>query len=283
MLRYYLEIIKPRIILGNVILTIGSFLFSSRFSFNFFLFISTILGTSLVIAASCVFNNLIDIKIDCKMCRTQNRVLVKKLIKPISGYIFGIIIGILGICILGFLVNFLSMFLALIGFIIYVFIYTFLKRTSIYSTFFGSFSGSIPSVIGFSAVNNNISSFCIILFITLIFWQMSHFYAISIVYLKDYKNANLSVFSVVKGVLKTKKHIFYYIICFTLSSFLLTFLGYLGYFFLFFISILNFYWLYISYLNIKEKDNFKLSKKLFYLSIIIIVFFNILISIDFKY
>ncbi|QCI17270.1 protoheme IX farnesyltransferase [Buchnera aphidicola (Aphis helianthi)] len=283
MLKYYLEIIKPRIIFGNIILIIGGFLFSSHLSFNIFLFISTILGASLVIASSCVFNNFIDIEIDSKMHRTKNRVLVKKLLQPISVFIFGLIIGGLGVFILGFLVNALSMFLSIIGFVIYVFIYTFLKRKSIYSTFIGSFSGSIPSLIGYTAANNTINSVCILLFIIFIFWQMAHFYAISIIYIEDYKNANLPLFPIVKGVLKTKKHIFYYIICFILSSSMLTFLGYLGYIFLFFNLILNFYWLYISYLNIQEKNHFKFSRKIFYLSIIIVVFFNILISIHFKF
>ncbi|QLL40825.1 protoheme IX farnesyltransferase [Buchnera aphidicola (Aphis craccivore)] len=283
MMKYYLEIIKPRIILGNIILIIGSFLFSSRFYFDVFLFIFTVLGVSLVIASSCVFNNIIDVEIDAKMNRTKNRVLVKKLLKPIPVYIFGIIVGGFGFFILGFLVNFLSMFLSIIGFIIYVFIYTFLKRTSIYSTFIGSFSGSIPSLIGCSAVNNTISIASICLFIIFIFWQMSHFYAISIMYIEDYKNANLPVFPVVKGILKTKKHIFYYIICFSLSSFILTFLTYLGYIFIFLISILNLYWLYISYINIKEKNHFKFSSRIFYLSIIIVIFFNILISINFRF
>lgn len=282
MLKHYLEITKPRIILGNIVLIIGSFLFSSRFSFNFFLFLSTILGVSLIIASSCVFNNLIDIKIDSKMFRTKNRALVKKIIQPISAYIFGIFIGILGIFILGALVNFLSMFLSIIGFIIYVFIYTFLKRTSIYSTFIGSFSGSIPSLVGYTAVNNSIDLFSVFLFFIFIFWQMSHFYAISIIYIEDYKHANLRLFSIERGVLKTKKHIFYYIMCFTISNFMLTFLGYLSYFFLCLVSILNFYWLYISYLNIKEKNNLKFSRKIFFLSIIVVVFFNFLIAVDSK-
>ncbi|QIQ41468.1 MAG: protoheme IX farnesyltransferase [Buchnera aphidicola (Aphis urticata)] len=283
MLKSYLEIIKPRIIIGNMVLIIGSFLFSSHFNFNFFLFISTLVGTSLIIASSCVFNNLIDIEIDSKMYRTKNRALVKKLLQPMSAYIFGVIIGVIGILILGFLVNYLSMFLSITGFIIYVFIYTFLKRTSIYATFIGSFAGSMPSLIGYTAVNNTISLVAVILFITFIFWQMSHFYAISIVYIEDYKNANLRLFSIVKGVLKTKQHIFYYIICFIIFNFILTFLGYLSYIFLVLISLLNFYWLYISYLNIKTKDNLKLSSQIFYLSIIIVVFFNFLIAIDFQF
>ncbi|QCI25090.1 protoheme IX farnesyltransferase [Buchnera aphidicola (Rhopalosiphum padi)] len=284
MLKNYLEITKPRIIIGNIILIIGSFLFSSFPNFNFFLFFFTIFGTSLVIASSCIFNNLIDIDIDNKMNRTKNRVLVRNLISPISALIFACFIGIVGFLILGFLVNILSMFLSFIGFIIYVFFYTFLfKRKSIYSTFVGSFSGSIPSVIGHTAVSNDIDFFCFLLFITFIFWQMSHFYAISILHINDYRRASLPFFPLIKGILKTKKHIFYYIICFMISTSMLTFLGYLSYIFLLFFSFACFYWLYISYLSIRARDDKKLSSKLFYFSIVIVTLFNFLMSIDFVF
>ncbi|CAL4325329.1 Protoheme IX farnesyltransferase [Buchnera aphidicola (Protaphis terricola)] len=284
MFKYYLEIIKPRIIIGNIILLIGGFFCFLGDFFNFFLFLYTILGTSLVIASSCIFNNLIDREIDARMCRTRNRVLVKKLIKPIYVYILGFFLGIVGIFILGILVNFLSMLLSIIGFIIYVCLYTiFLKRKSIYSTFFGSFSGSLPSLIGYTAIHNTIDIVCFLLFIILVFWQMSHFYAISLMYLEDYKNANLPLFPILKGVKKTKKHIFYYIILYIFFSFFLMLFINFNYIFIFFISIFNFYWLYLSYLNIKSNNYYKFSKKIFYFSILIIVLFNIFICINSKF
>lgn len=282
MLKYYFEITKPRIIIGNVFLLIGSFLFSSYPNFNFSLFFFTVFGTSLVIASSCIFNNLIDVDIDKKMNRTLNRVLVKNLISFKSALMLACLTGFIGFFILGFLVNILSMFLSFIGFIIYVFFYTLIfKRTSIYSTFIGSFSGSIPSVIGCTAVKNNINLFCFLLFVIFIFWQMAHFYSISILYIDDYKNAKLPFFSIQKGILKTKKHIFFYIICFIIFTSMLTFLGYLSYIFLFFFSFFSFYWLYISYLSIRKKENKQICSKLFYFSIIIVMLFNFLISIDF--
>lgn len=281
MLKYYLEITKPRIIIGNIILIIGSFLYSSLPYLNFFLFFYTILGTSLVIGSSCVFNNIVDINIDNKMNRTKNRVLVRTMIDPTSAFFFGFLIGIVGFFILGFLVNFLSMFLSLIGFIIYVFLYTLiLKRTSIYSTFVGSFSGSIPSVIGYTAVHNKIDMFCLLLFFTFIFWQMSHFYSIAILHIDDYKFAKLPFFPVLKGILLTKKHIFYYIICFIFSSSMFTFLGYLSYIFLLFSSFISFYWLYMSYLSIKENDDKKIARRMFRYSILVVTLFNFLMSID---
>ncbi|CAL4325385.1 heme o synthase [Buchnera aphidicola] len=282
MLKYYLEITKPRIIIGNIILIIGSFLYSSFPYLNFFLFFCTIFGTSLVIASSCVFNNLIDINIDNKMNRTKNRALVRSIINPTSAFIFGFFIGIVGFSILGFLVNFLSMLLSFLGFFIYVFLYTFLlKRISVYSTFVGSFSGSIPSLIGYTAVHNNINLFCLLLFITFIFWQMSHFYSIAILYIDDYKCAKLPFFPILKGVLMAKKHIFYYIICFIISTSMLTFLGYLSYIFLLFSSLFSFYWLYISYLSIGEYNEKNNSRKIFRCSILVVILFNFLMSIDF--
>ncbi|MCU4136774.1 heme o synthase [Buchnera aphidicola (Sitobion miscanthi)] len=282
MFKNYLEIIKPGIIIGNSILIAGSFLFASRYIvFNLFLFLCTMLGGSLVIASACVFNNLIDFDIDNKMKRTSNRVLSKKLLDFFPVLIFAIFLGVLGVFILGFLVNFISMSASILGFLIYVILYTLVyKRRSIYSTFIGSFSGATPSIIGYTAVSNAIDMYSILLFIILIFWQMAHFYAISIVRIKDYKQANIPVFSVVKGISTTKKHIFYYILGFIFFSFLLEFLGHLSYNFLFLSSILNLYWLFLSYSHIKNINNKKNINQLFYYSIIVIVVFNFLLSID---
>ncbi|AEO08242.1 heme o synthase [Buchnera aphidicola] len=282
MFKYYLEIVKPKIVIGNLILVIGSFLFASRlFNFDIFLFVYTILGGSLVIASACVCNNVIDRDIDQKMKRTSDRVLSKNLISCQSALIFSIVLGILGIVILGLLVNYLSMFISIFGFFVYVFLYTWIyKRKSIYSTFIGSFSGSTPSMIGYVAISNKIDLCSILLFIILIFWQMSHFYSIAIFRKIDYKNANIPIFSVVKGVMTTKKHIFFYILAFTCFSSLLTFLGYLSYIFLFLFSIINFYWLFLSYCSLKKKYCSINSYQLFFCSIVVIVIFNFLISID---
>lgn len=282
MLKNYLEIIKPGIVIGNTTLIVGGFFFASRHVFfNFLLFIYTILGASLVISSACVFNNLIDCDIDKRMKRTSNRVLSKNLLSLLPVLMFAIFLGFLGLFILGFLVNITSMSVAIFGFLIYVILYTIIyKRRSIYSTFIGSFSGSTPSMIGYTAVSNSIDLRSILLFVIIIFWQMAHFYAISIVRIQDYKKAKIPVFSVVKGVLITKKHIFFYVLGFIFLSSLLVFLDYLSYNFFFLSSIVNFYWLFLSYSNIKQNNNKKNASQLFYYSIIVILLFNFLISID---
>ncbi|ANZ22657.1 protoheme IX farnesyltransferase [Buchnera aphidicola (Diuraphis noxia)] len=285
MLNSYLRIIKPGIIIGNIILMIGSFLFASSHSyFSFFLFLYTVLGTSLVIASACVFNNLIDCDIDQKMKRTSKRVLPNKMIHPRFALIFAIFLGFLGVFILGVLVNFLSMFVSIFGFFIYVVLYTLLyKRKSIYSTFIGSFSGSTPSMIGYTAVTQSIDICAILLFFIFIFWQMAHFYSISILRIKDYKKAKIPVFPVVKGIIITKIHIFYYIIGFNFLVALLTFLSYTSFTFLVLSFIFNFYWLSLSYFNLKKKNHKENARQLFQYSILIVIILNILMSIDFLF
>lgn len=281
MFRCFLELCKPGIVIGNIISIMGSFLFASHSKIDFLLFFNTILGTSLVIASSCVFNNLIDVDIDKKMNRTKNRVLAKNVIMPLSVLYFGVVIGLLGVIILGVFVNFTSMCLSIFGFFVYVVLYTlYYKRKSTCSTFIGSFSGSIPSVIGYTAVTNSIDLFSIFLFLIFIFWQMSHFYSISVLWLNDYKKANIPVFSVINGIFLTKKHILYYVFGFTVSSALLTIFGYLSYKFLFLLFSINVYWLFLSYYNCKDKKNNIYTQKLFYYSIFVIVCFNFFMSID---
>ncbi|CAL4326523.1 heme o synthase [Buchnera aphidicola] len=285
MFKYYLEITKPGIIIGNIILISGSFLLASSHNiFNFFLFFYTLLGTSLVIASACVFNNLIDCDIDKKMKRTSQRVLSKRILSPVSVFIFAFFIGLCGVSILGILVNSLTMILSFLGFFVYVIIYTLLcKRRTVYSTLIGSFSGSTPSLIGYTAVTDAIDICSFLLFIIFIFWQMSHFYAIAILRIEDYKQAKIPVFPVIKGILKTKKHIFYYIINFIFFSMLLTFLDYVSYTFLFLSSIIHFYWLFLACVNIKKYNNKENASKLFYFSIVVVVLFNFFLSIDFLF
>ncbi|MDE5285915.1 MAG: UbiA family prenyltransferase, partial [Buchnera aphidicola] len=104
---------------------------------------------------------------------------------------------------------------SIVGFLIYVYLYTYIyKRRSIYSTLIGSFSGSMPSSIGYTAVSNSLDLCCLLLYIIIIFWQMSHFYSISIFRMQDYKNANIPIFSVIHGIYLTRKSIIFYIFLF---------------------------------------------------------------------
>ena len=75
MLKEYVSITKPGIIMGNLISVLaGYFLAAKSESVTLSLLAYTMVGVALVIASGCVVNNIFDRDIDRKMSRTQNRV-----------------------------------------------------------------------------------------------------------------------------------------------------------------------------------------------------------------
>lgn len=205
MIKSYLQVTKPGIIIGNLISVVGGFLLAAKGHMDHMLFAYTILGVSLVVASGCAFNNLIDRDIDRKMERTKNRVLVKGLVSVHTTFALAIVLGVLGFAILYFGANPLAMWLAVMGFVVYVFVYSlYMKRHSVYGTLIGSLSGAAPPVIGYCAVSNEFDTGALILLAIFSLWQMPHSYAIAIFRFKDYQAANIPVLPVVKGIAVAK-------------------------------------------------------------------------------
>ncbi|WP_225639495.1 heme o synthase [Candidatus Profftia sp. (ex Adelges kitamiensis)] len=285
MIKQYIQIIKPGIILGNLISAIGGFFLASRGKLDFFLLIMTIMGLSLIIASACICNNYIDRDIDAIMERTKKRILVQKFINPKVILFYVNILGLTGIAILYLTTNILTTLLAIIGFIIYVGIYSlYMKRNSIYSTLIGSLSGAVPPIIGYCAINKSFDTGAFILLAIFSLWQIPHSYAIAIFRLEDYQSAHIPVLPVVKGVTVTKKHINMYILAFIVATMLLTFNGYVGYTYLIVTTTAGLWWLSIAFsgYNNKTVDNQIWARKLFLFSIIMIICVSIMISIDFQ-
>ncbi|MBK4765114.1 MAG: protoheme IX farnesyltransferase [Pantoea sp. Brub] len=282
MFKKYLELIKLRIILGNLISVIGGYFLASKDKIiNYMFVINLLLSVALVIASSCILNNIIDRDIDRKMERTKNRVLVKGLISIKLSIMYASILAILGFYILLTKINFLSACLAFLGFIIYVFIYSaYMKRYSIYSTIVGSFSGAVPPIIGYCAVTNKIDICVFILFIMFSIWQIPHSYAIAILFVKDYQTANIPLLPLVKGIHVAKNHIIFYILAFIVMTFMLTLTGYTGYIFLIVSLLINLFWLSISLLGYKTSNNQVWAKKVFIVSILVITTLSLMMSLD---
>ncbi len=219
-LSYFIAIAKPGIVASNMLTTIAGYFLAARWSFDFWLFFSSIIGIMLIVAAGCVFNNLIDKDIDMVMARTKNRVSLDKIYPTSVALSYGLVLAFIGFIILWLGANLLSAILAIIGLAIYVGIYSLIfKRRSIHGTLIGAFSGAIPPVVGYTAVTGQIDAIAILLYVALILWQMPHFYAIAIYRFDDYKAANIRVRPVVCGLLDTKIHMICYataLLCITL-------------------------------------------------------------------
>ncbi|MXP67580.1 heme o synthase [Pantoea sp. Aalb] len=277
-----LQVTKPGIIFANLISLIGGFLLAAKGNINYFLLFSSLVGMSLVIASSCIFNNVIDRDIDMKMTRTKNRVLVKGLISKKLSLIYATILGLTGLILIYIEVNILSMWLAIIGFVVYVVIYSlYMKRKSIYGTLVGSIAGATPPVIGYCAVTNKFNDGAFILLTIFSLWQIPHSYAISIFCLKDYEAANIPVLPLIKGIRIAKIHIILYILAFMISTFMLSFNGYTGYNYLIIATVLSIWWLRMAFLGKKTSNNTIWARKIFIFSIITIISLSVMMSIDF--
>lgn len=269
----YYKLTKPGIIKGNLLSVVaGYFIGLVGNNFSLSVFLAVITGASLIMASGCIFNNYMDREIDKKMERTKNRITATGNIKPFNLFLFGAILLILGALSLYIFTNNLTLLSGLAGFILYVFIYGYFKRRSTHSTLIGSLSGAVPPLAGYLAASNNLDIGALLVFLTLVFWQMPHFYAISMFRLNDYKKANIPLLSVVKGKKRTKNEMYIYMILFGCIPFLMLLNDVVGFFYLFVMSLASFYWIYKSYKS-RSHDSVAWSKKVFGVSLMILLVF----------
>lgn len=281
MVRTYLRLAKPGVMLGNLITTVAGFLFAANGHVDLKLFLATIIGTGLVISSACVINNVLDQDIDAKMERTRGRPLITGEANSTTAAIFGIIIGLIGFVTLILWTNFWVVGVGLFGLITYVWLYGVLgKRKSVHGTLVGSVSGAAPILAGYLAVNPGLDVAAILLFLALFFWQMPEFYSIAIYRLKEYKAAGVPVISVIKGVEQTKQQILAYTLAFTASTLGLFGFGYTNYTYLFVMGALNIRWFQLAVLSLSTTDTDAWSRKMFRFSLVILLAFSALISIE---
>jgi heme o synthase len=279
-IKSYYRLTKPGIIYGNDIAAVAGFMLASKGRFDILIFLSMLIGTSLVIGSACTVNNFLDKDIDRHMERTKKRALVVGKISDTNALVFATILGLAGFTILYFGTNLLTVIAGLIGYFFYVVIYGYAKRQTVHGTVIGSISGAIPPVGGYLAASNQFDTGAILLFLVLAFWQMPHFYAIGLFRLEDYKAAGIPILPVVKGIWQTKLQIVLYVLGFCMTSFLLYIYQYTGLIYLVILGLFNLVWVWRSIQGFYTNDSAVWAKKMFGWSLVVLLVFCILISLD---
>lgn len=279
MINYYL-LIKPGIIAGNLITFTAGFLLASRGTFDWKLFIMTLVGLAFIIASACIFNNYIDRKVDREMARTKKRALAAGTIPNSSALLLGVALYLMGTTTLFAKTNLLTLTVANLGFVVYVGIYSMIKSRTDLSTLIGSIAGAIPPVVGYTAVSNQLDAAAYVLFFILVFWQMPHFFSIGIWHLKDYSSANLPILPVSKGIMRTKIHMVLYILVLLPTVSLLTLFGYTGDLFLGITTLIGIAWLFMCMKGFYTQDDQLWGKQMFRTSLVLINAICILIYFD---
>ncbi|MFV0447006.1 MAG: heme o synthase [Vibrio sp.] len=282
MIRGYLSITKPGIIIGNLIsVAAGYFLAAKSEAADGLLLLFTLAGVAMVIASGCVVNNIFDRDIDLKMDRTRGRLLAQGDINIDHAFVFAIVLLLAGTALLYSMANPLSAVVVLLGYVFYVFFYTmWYKRNSVYGTLVGSVSGAVPPLVGYLAVTNYISLEAVLLFALFCLWQMPHSYAIAMFRMQDYKNAGIPVLPVVSGIEKARKHMIAYVVAFNLVALALFLLGNGGYEYLVVAAGVCFMWTQVTFKKVTEENYVEWSKAVFKVSLLVVMSISTVLGVE---
>ncbi|WP_340029786.1 heme o synthase [Paenibacillus sp. FSL H7-0940] len=268
MLKDMIALTKPGLLRLNVFAVAVGFWVASKWDINWLSLLMVVIGSTLVIASACVFNNYWDRELDQKMERTKKRMDYINHLKPgfVLGY--GIILGVVGLAVLFFLVNPLSGWMALLGWFAYIVIYTmWLKRSSTWSTSLGGIAGAMPPVIGYTSVTNEIDAGAWLLFALLFLWQPPHFWSLGIRRVEEYRAAGFPLLPVVKGVKRTKFQMIPYVFLLLPAVFLLYYYNYVGLVFLIVSLVGGLIWFVHTLSGLKTQDDEKWAKVNFLISV----------------
>lgn len=253
----YYQLVKPGVMYGNVLTGIAGYLFAAGHfgQFDWWEFIATILGMTLVVSAACVLNNYLDQDIDQIMQRTKKRPSVTGQVSGRSMVVYSLTLLILGVATLALWTNWLVVTIGALGFVVYVWLYGALsKRKSLHGTLVGSISGAMPIAGGYAAVSGGVDMGLVVVFLILFFWQFPEFYSIAIYRRKEYKAASIPVITVVRSVPHTIRWIFITTILYIASTLALTPLGYTGWIYFLVMAYAGFIWLKIGLEGFRAKQ-----------------------------
>jgi protoheme IX farnesyltransferase len=163
------------------------------------------------------------------MPRTQGRPLVTGLIKPREAMVFAISLEVLAFAVLWRWANLLSAVLALSATLFYVFVYTlWLKRTSTQNIVIGGAAGAVPVLVGWAAVQNNVTWAPVVLFTVMFLWTPPHFWALAIRYADDYRAANVPMLPAVASMAVTVHKMVLYTAAMVIATLVLWPVAHLG-------------------------------------------------------
>ena len=277
----YINLCKPKIVLLLTVTALVGMLLSINFYSNILDGLASLLGFALLAGASAALNQIFDRETHKNMNRTKKRPLASGEISLFSALTFTVILLFVGSSLLLYFSNLMTLLITTFGFIFYSRIYTiYLKWATPQNIVIGGLSGALPPLIGWTAVNNDISLLPLTLVLVIFLWTPPHFWPLAIDRLEEYKKEGVPMMPIAKGVSRTKKEMVVYAILLLAASLAPFFYGLTGYFYLISTTALNLYFIYlcIAYLNDRENE---LSMKIFNFSVKYMFLFFLATYIDF--
>lgn len=221
----YISLLKPRVMALVVFTSLCGMLLAPG-HIHPVIAVTAILAVTVGAGASGCLNMWYDRDIDAIMQRTKTRPIPLGKIRPETALAFGSILSAASVLVMGVGVNWLCAGLLAFTILFYVIIYTMiLKRWTAQNIVIGGAAGALPPVIGWAAVNGDLSLQAWILFAIIFFWTPPHFWALSLKKSNDYEMANIPMLPNVAGDAATKRQIVIYTIITVILTMVPYFMG----------------------------------------------------------
>jgi protoheme IX farnesyltransferase len=231
--RDYYTLTKPRVVQLLVFTAVIGMLLSTPGMVPWDVLVFGSLGIGLAAASGAAVNHVLDRRFDEAMARTRGRPLPMGRVSERDAMAFALVLGLIGIGMLALLINPLTALLTFFALIGYAVIYTvYLKRTTPQNIVIGGAAGAAPPLLGWAAMQNEVSAFPLLLFLIIFMWTPPHFWALAIARKSDYEKAAIPMLPVTHGVAVTKTYVLNYTLLLVISTLLPFVAGMAGLFYL---------------------------------------------------
>ena len=217
--RDYVSLTKPRVVVLLEVTAVAAMIMAAHGLPRWELLLGTVVGGWLAAAGANAINCWFDRDIDADMGRTRSRPLPAGRIDPAHAFTFGITLAVTSFVLMTLTVNLLAATLTMTAFLFYVLVYTmWLKRSSMQNIVIGGAAGAIPPLVGWAAVDGQLSLTALFLFAIVFYWTPPHFWALALLIRGDYARAGVPMLPVVAGDRQTRQQIVLYTIILVLVT-----------------------------------------------------------------
>ena len=199
LLHLYADLVKLRLSMLVVVTAGVGCIMASGSTIDWLLVLWTVVGTMACAASANAINQIIEVRRDALMLRTQGRPLPSGGLSSVHGWIVAVVLAYGGLTLLTLAVNVFAAGLALLTLLLYVLAYTPLKPITTLNTLVGAVVGGLPPLIGWVAVRGQIDVGGWTLAAILFVWQLPHFLSLAWMYREQYEMAGFRMLPSVAG------------------------------------------------------------------------------------
>lgn len=279
-IQQYYDLTKPRVVMLIVFTAIvGMFLAVPGWP-DFVTILLASLGIGLAASSGAAMNQIIDMRADAIMARTQSRPLATGGLNVWQAIVFAALLCVSGMVILVVWVNTLTAALTFVSMVGYGVIYTvFLKPATPQNIVIGGAAGAAPPLLGWTAMTNAITPEGCLLFLIIFAWTPPHFWALALYRREEYAEAGVPMLPVTHGEAFTKLQILLYtyiLVAVTLLPFTIHMFGGIYLVGALYLNARFMYYVVKLYRNYSDE----LSRKTFYYSIMYLMYLFAVMLID---